>query len=279
LIKSNQFALAAWLALFALTASVIVGALTLAMIGRLTEAQWYLAAQQRTERIAACAPLLAVLFLPIAAELDLVYPWAARPDPERAAFLNPTFFIARSALYVVTWSLLAALLPRRPRAVSAVGLPLLALTACFAGMDWLMSLEPEWSSAIFGIYFWSGGFLAALALVTRDGSDDAALPKLLLTASIFWGYIAWSQALIIWIAGVPREAAWLERRTTGPWAIVLASLVGAQLVLPFLALLTHSWKRRRGVLLAVRLLVLLGHALDMTWLVGPALVAKEASSS
>jgi hypothetical protein len=43
---------------------------------------------------------------------------------------------------------------------------ILALTTSFAASDWLMSLDPDWSSTIFGVYYWAGALLSSLAATT-----------------------------------------------------------------------------------------------------------------
>ena len=54
----------------------------------------------------------------------------------------------------------------RERAVSSALLPLVALALTFASFDWLMSLQPLWASSIFGVYFFAGGFVASLGLLS-----------------------------------------------------------------------------------------------------------------
>jgi hypothetical protein len=271
-------ALFAYLAAFAFVASVSVGALTLAMIGRLTEARWYSESARRPmEEIVGAIPLLALLFLPIALSVERLYPWAHGAG-EQSAFLNVPFFLVRSAVYLVAWSVLATLLPRSPRKTSAVGLIVLGFTTVFAAFDWIMSLEPEWYSTIFGVYFWSGGFLAALAVAVLLGRPHEALGKLLLTASIFWVYTAYSQALVQWIGSEPRDLAWYLVRTRGPLAYVTGVTLAAKFVIPFFVLLPYGWKRRPRVQIAVSALVLFGHALDVGWLVIPDAGATRAST-
>lgn len=273
-------ALPAYLAAFAFAASVLVGALTLALIGRLTGARWYAdAAQGRAEALVATIPLLALFFVPVVFGLARLYPWARTDVGDRSVWLDPLFFVARSVVYIGAWSALAFALPRSPRKTGALGLIAVGFTSNFAAFDWLMSLEPDWSSAIYGVYWWSGGFLAALALVLLLGRSHEAVAKLLLTAAIFWAYVAYSQALIVWIAGIPRENAWYAHRTDGAWSVVAAAVLVAKFVVPFLVLLPHAWKRRRRVQVAASLVVLAGHALDVLWLVLPDFDGALATSA
>ena len=47
--------------------------------------------------------------------------------------------------------------------LSGAGLVLYALTVTFAGIDWIMSLNPHWYSTLFGFLMMGGQGLAALA--------------------------------------------------------------------------------------------------------------------
>src|SRR5439155_16196092 len=98
--------------------------------------------------------------------------------------------------------------------------PPVALAFRFAGIDWIMSLQPIWYSSMLGFYLFAGGFLAAIAAVTvltariwtsdeRGGTVTPhhfhALGRLMLAFVVFWAYIAFFQALLIRIADKPNE--------------------------------------------------------------------------
>ncbi len=52
------------------------------------------------------------------------------------------------------------------RTTSAWGLVVVAATTSLAAFDWLMSLDPDWSSTIFGVYFWASSLVGSLAALT-----------------------------------------------------------------------------------------------------------------
>jgi len=96
-------------------------------------------------------------------------------------------------------------------------LVLYGLTITFASFDWLMSLEPEWYSTIYGALIIGGQGLSAVAFLilaiawlsrrpplkrhhTADHFHDAG--NLTLAFVMLWAYFAFSQYLIIW-AGKP----------------------------------------------------------------------------
>jgi hypothetical protein len=293
--------LAAWI----FAASVAVGALFWIAIAHTTNATWMVVLRRRAEDVTAALPLLAILFLPVLAGMRTLYPWAG---PEsgwdaamrdavlpKAAYLNVPFFVLRAALYLASWVVVAELLRRlsrslradaagKQRSISAVSLPILSFTLTFAAFDWLMSLDPTWSSNVFGIYLFGGGFGAAVGLLCllsfgpfgsriREGTTDQshAMGRLLLTFVIFWTYIAFCQYLLIWIADLPDEVGWVKLRTTGSWGEFAVALAFVHFFLPFFALLSRDVKRRPSVIAWMGAWLLAAHYLDMHWVVLPEL--------
>ena len=127
----------------------------------------------------------------------------------------------------------------------------------FASFDWVMSLEPQWSSSIYGAMLMVGDVLGALAfaivilnrqsrsriLIPEDTAHD--LGNLMLAFVMLWAYMALSQYMIIWSANLPEEIGWYLARQRGGWqwvAIVLVLLF--QFILPFALLLSRQRKRK-----------------------------------
>jgi hypothetical protein len=168
--------------------------------------------------------------------------------------------------------------------LSAVALILFGLTITFASFDWLMSLEPEWFSTIYGLYYFAGsvvGFFAFLILLAmalqKTGHLGSAittehyheLGKLLLGFIVFWGYMAFSQYMLIWYANIPEESVWYLARQTGPWTWVSLGLLFGHLLIPFFGLLSREVKRCRILLGAWAVWMLVIHWIDVYWLVMP----------
>ena len=301
-------ALYAYLAAYNFVVSTAVGALIFLMICHAMHAGWPTLLLRLTEAMVATLPLCLVLFVPIVLGLRVIYPWL-RPETladehlrrviaERAAYLNPVGFVARTAAYFAVWIVVGFFLRRwssardaaagaaareRMYALSGVLLPLVALAVSFAAFDWVMTLAPAWYSTMFPVRYFAGGFLGALALLTVltaaadragliHGINDShyyALGRLLLAFVIFWAYVEYVQFMLIWIANKPDEVTFYLRRARGGWRWVSAILVLAQFVLPFFVLLSYDIKRRRGPLAAVAAWILAAHYLDAHWLVMP----------
>jgi hypothetical protein len=215
--------------------------------------------------------------------------------------LNANFFTIRAVVYFLVWTGIARYYWRCSQAQDATGdkqltlgmqkwsgpaIILLALTLTFASFDWLMSLDAHWFSTIFGVYFFSGsavGFVAALILgaqllqkrgllvqsITVEHYHD--LGKLLFGFVFFWGYIAFSQYMLIWYANIPEETGWFMVRQTGGWLGISLLLLFGHFLLPFPGLLSRHVRRHRAALALWSVLLLVMHWVDLYWVVMPEL--------
>ncbi len=283
-----------------------LGGLGFVLLHHLVGGRWSARIRHIMEAAALTLGLMALLFVPLIFGLTSLYPWAnAELVAESAllqtktAWLNIPFFLGRALLYWVIWLGLVYALNRlsrrqaetgdpalagRMRGLSAVGMILYMLSTTFAAYDWMMSLEPEWFSSIYGLLFLAGQGLAALTLaiiglrmLTRGQplSDDWRqsfndLGNFLLGFVMIWAYFAYSQFLIIWSADLPEEIIWYHHRIQGSWLTVALVLVGVHFVLPFLLLLSRSLKRNVRWLPLLALLVFCARLIDLVWLIVPA---------
>lgn len=224
--------------------------------------------------------------------LSALYPWA-RPDVveashllhEKAAWLNVPFFLARAIVVFLVWfGSLAALRarPRKPR-MSIVFLILLAPTLSIASWDWMMSLEPEWFSTMYGVYLFSSAFLAGIAVVAMlcllfegtsllpelDGARRHDLGKLLFAFSAFWAYIWFCEAMLIWYSNIPEETTHFAARLSSGWTLLFWLNPILSFVVPFVALMSVNAKKHRQTLFHVAAAVLVGRWLDAYLLVWP----------
>ncbi|MCL5269392.1 MAG: quinol:cytochrome C oxidoreductase [bacterium] len=299
----------AWLAAWTYYLSLVLGVFFFVMLHHLSGARWSVVLRRLAEGIMMLLPALMVLFIPILFMLDDLYPWArpqvAVADPairHKILYLNPPFFMVRVFVYFAIWIVLARLLFQRSlrqdqtadpamldsmRRWSAPGMLLYSLTVTFAAIDWVMSLEPDWVSTIFGVYFFAGAFVGSLALLILAafamGSPAALGPaitaehhhdlgKLLFAFLIFWAYIAFSQMMLIWMANLPDETFWYRQRWEPlPWRAVSWSLLIGQFIIPCAMLLPRWVKRNRLTLALVSIIVLAMHYVDIYWIIMPAL--------
>jgi hypothetical protein len=302
-------ALFSWLTAYTYALTIVLGMAAFVMTCHAMNATWPTALRRIPEAAAAVMPLLALFLIPILIGLAKLYPWMHPreiADPRVAELLrhklplmNQPFVIGRAIVYLVIWLGICGGLRRmslrtdRPtakdatpslRAFSAVLLPALGLSATFAAFDWLMSLSPDWYSTMYGFYVLAGALLGAVALTVvlvfgaQQGGALAgiqrahyyALGRLLLSFVVFWGYVAYFQFFLIWIADKPVESRWYLDRLKGGYRWVSAFLVVGHFLLPFFALLPYAAKQSGRVLRAIACWLLLAHYVDVHWLIAPA---------
>ncbi|NUB22553.1 hypothetical protein GBZ26_25645 [Azospirillum formosense] len=276
-----RFLLECWLAAAMVVLWLPVGALALLLMARLFPTGWSRPLVTELTAVTGTLPFAALAVLPVLLGAGLIYPWMREGTPEKAFWLAPWFFAGRTVVYLLVWWLLArlAMRPNMERAAAAAGLIVLGLTVTFAGIDWMMSLEPEFASSAYGLLVLTAaaqaGFAAALGLRLRDGPPPEPeqlghMGSLLLTLVLSWGYIAFMQYLVVWSGNKPHLVSWYLARGGAPWGWFAWALVFLKGVLPFAALLFPPARRSPRVLGALCLLILAGHAVDMLWLVLPA---------
>lgn len=232
----------------------------------------------------------------------------------KLVWLNPSFWTARIVFYFVFFSLVAMLFIRKSRSQDRSGdhtiteklnlaaAPLMLLTFAlftFASFDLIMALDSDWYSTIFGIYYFAGSIDAMLATViitlailqragylqhsvTKEHYHD--LGKWLFAFTFFWGYIAFSQYMLIWYANIPETTYWFARRgaTTNPdqltavggWATCTLALLFGRLLIPFAGLLSRHVKRNNASLVFWAAWILVFHYVDMLWIIMPEYSAK-----
>jgi hypothetical protein len=294
---------------------VSVGALAIIMLHHLSGGGWGVVIRRPLEAATRTLPLMLVLFIPIAIAVvtHTLYPWTVPEEQDleiikhKAIYLNTPFFLARTLFYFAMWFMMAYFLnkysleqdtepdPRERRrlkekmqTVSGPGILLFGLTVTFAAVDWVMSLEPEWFSTIYGLLIMVGWGLTALAFaiaVTVMLSKTEALAhvyqprhfhdhgKLLLAFVMLWAYFSFSQFLIIWSGNLPEEIPWYLRRLFGGWGYVAVALVIFHFALPFALLLSRDLKRHGRTLVKVALLVMVMRIVDLFWTIAPSALA------
>jgi hypothetical protein len=214
-------------------------------------------------------------------------------------YLTVNGFIIRAVFYFAIWNLLSFLLsmwskqtdrPNAPdnsgrfKAVSGPGLILYAFTISFAAIDWIMSLDPSWISTIFGLIVLIGQVLSAMCfavvverilfnykpmseLLKPDFVQDHG--KWMLTFTMVWAYFNFSQWLIIWAGNLPAEVTFYLTRLNGGWGSIGLILVLFHFVIPFMLLLSRSFKRDIRKLVWVAVLLMLMGYIDLLWIIEP----------
>jgi hypothetical protein len=309
LLGDPRRALFAYLVAFAYWIGIAIGALLLLGALHASNARWSVVARRFIETVPSVIPIFIVLFVPIVLGMRHLYTWfdphaltgeLAKVVAHRRGWLNGTGFVLRAGIYFVVWIVVAVLLrgwsvrqdsaggvtlSLWQRRLGTGSIPFVAFAMSFAAFDWMMSLDPRFYSTIYGVYWFAGSFVSAIAVVlvaaAATQADPAgfghflnvdhfhALGKLLLAFVAFWGYVAFSQFMLIWIANIPEEVPWYILRINGGWKWVGAFLAVFHFLVPFFTLLQKAVTRNPRRLAWVAAWILLVHWIDLYWVVMP----------
>lgn len=225
---------------------------------------------------------------------------------KKHAFLNPLTFTVAVVVYFAVWIGITRFYRKQSilqdqtgdveisRTLTRRAAPMIVLTGVtltLASFHLFMSLDPHWYSTMFGVYYFAGSMLGFFALtiliarvlqskgymvnsITTEHYHD--LGKYLFAFTFFWGYIAFSQYMLLWYASLPETTMWMARHGTsavpsqiGPYSGVIVALLFGQLLIPFAGLLSRHVKRRVAILGFWAVWQLAFHWLDIVWLVMP----------
>jgi hypothetical protein len=288
-------------------AGLTLGCVGIFFLHNVVGGNWGVAVRRLVEAGLKTLPLLFVFAIPIFFALGTLYKWTDagyRAEHfavgHKAAYLNPTWFIIRTCLYFAIWGfsgyrILAMAnehdrtgdpaLFRRIKARSAPALLVFVVTTTLAFIDWIMSLEPDWYSTIYGWMFTVGevlltfSFLVAVlvllskrepfaSFLTRQHYHD--LGNLMLAFTMLWAYMSFAQFLIIWAENLPDEIPWYVRRFSGGWGYIAWTIAIFHFFVPFFLLLLRFVKKHPTRLRTLAVWIIVIKILDVFWIVEPA---------
>lgn len=297
---------------FMFVLSIGVGALFLVALEYLVGAIWSVPFRRVAEILSKLLLFAPIIAIPVLFNLHDVFHWthadAVANDKilsQKTPYLNEAFFIIRFVVFFLLMWLFYWLitsrssrqdisadqnLTRKNVRTSAVFMPVLGITITYMAVDWMMSLEPHWFSTIFGVYYFGGTVLAALAAVTLGSvilHENGNLPglkrdhfyslgALMFAFTNFWAYIAFSQYLLIWYANIPEETFWFITRSEGSWMWISLGLILIRFIIPYAMLLSQPSKSNTKILKIASAWILFAHMYDLYWLIMPSFSAEGA---
>ena len=123
--------------------------------------------------------------------------------------------------------------------------------------DLSMGMSLHFQSTLYGWWFFMGAWLCALTLFTLlvmtwrrfMGLEEYVkenhfhdLGKLCFAFTAFWGYLTFSQFLVIWYGNLGEETHWPRLRLIAPWVHFSVSAVMCVFFAPFFGLLSRAAK-------------------------------------
>lgn len=234
-------------------------------------------------RLVAVMPLAAILALPVLFRATSLYPWLViAKDGLPGGWMTPTVFVGRAVVALLAWAALALVFARPPAAgasrfaLAAGGTMIHVVLGTLAGIDWVMAVEPSFTSSAFGpmLLVAQTGLAVSLAVVLattgrRFTTTAPALGTGLLVLLGVWGFLQFTQYLVVWSANLPREVLWYQHRSAG-LGQAAEYTAGILCALVVLALMPRRGAGRAGVLAFTAAALVVLHGVEMLWLVTPA---------
>jgi hypothetical protein len=306
--EALETALRAWLLGFMFAAGIGIGGLGILHLQYLTGGAWGVVIRRIVEACSRTVPVLAILFIPIAAGVYNLYEWSHinKTDPivmHRGWYLTWSGFIVRAVIYFALWWVMQYLLNKwsaqqdasadyeesarflgSATAFSGPSLVIFVLLVSFATIDWTMTLDPHWFSTIWGFLYVAGWALSCFAFVVAILaylSDKAPMDrilgkrhfhdigKLMLALVMVWAYFNFSQFLIIWSGNIPEETPWYLKRMKDGWGWIGLILIIFHFAVPYLILLSRDIKRNAKWLALIAVFILVMRVVDMFYHIAP----------
>jgi hypothetical protein len=293
-----------WLIAYLLFLGISLGSMALMMVQHLSGGTWGVF-RRIFEASSRTIPYMALLFIPVGIGMTSLYVWT-HPDHvqadeilrHKAPYLNTTFWIGRAVFYFVVWSGLSLVLNRLSarqdtgevgvnptiQRISGAGIVIYALTVTFAGIDWIMSINPHWYSTLFGFLMMGGQGLSALAftivistvLIKSEPMNTLLKPnhfhdlgKLMFAFVMLWAYFNFSQFLLTYAANLVEEIPYMVARMSHGWQYLAVFLIAFHFFVPWLLLLSRKLKRTPQRLVIIAAWLLFARYADLYMMVTP----------
>lgn len=287
--------------------SIPLGCIGILMLHHLTGGWWGYPIRRLLEAGTRTLVLMAVLYIPLWFGLSFLYPWTKpgwAPDDSvhhfKLVYLGHGFYVVRTIIYFAVLLLFVFLLNRwsseQDRTgdkqlagsmmhLSGIGVVIWGFVVSAAAFDWVMSLEPNWFSTIYGMLFIVVEALVAMSFIllmlnslsSSEPLKDCIRPRdyndlgnLMLTFLLLWAYLSFDQFLLIWAGNLKDEIPWYVTRMADGWGWIAVILIIFHFFVPFFYLLMRPLKRNLGYLSLVAGYLVVLTLVDVYWLVVPA---------
>jgi hypothetical protein len=299
------------------------GGMALLMVQHLSGGKWGLIVRRPLEAMCGTWPMIVLMFLPVAwvgATEGKLYIWAQYADWADALkrglidneqahairwkqpMLNAHSYwwfslacLAILSFYAIVlnrWSLQRDADPEphvaywrtRFENLSGFGLLLYALLLFGLVIYWVMSIDPTWNSAIYGLQFLVGEAfmvlpLGILTLIWLSRAEPIRstfrvieqhdMGKLCFALVMLNIYFAFGAFIIIWSGNSPEEIPWFLDRIRGGWGVIATLDVIFHWLIPFSLLLSRDLKKIKSRLTVTCWIMIFAGFWDLFWLIEP----------
>ncbi|HSD05820.1 quinol:cytochrome C oxidoreductase [Flavobacterium sp.] len=221
----------------------------------------------------------------------------------KSGYLNFPFWIVRAAVFLAGWNAYRYFsrkncldqdesddnsFYKKNFNISAGFLVFFIVSESIMSWDWIMSIDPHWSSTLFGWYVFASFFVSGITMIAMvtiylkskgyleyvNSSHIHDLAKFMFGISVFWTYLWFSQFMLIWYANIPEEITYFVTRIQ-VYNLPFFGAVVMNFLFPVLILINTDFKRITWILVMAGIVILLGHYVDFFNMIMPGTVGSS----
>jgi hypothetical protein len=166
---------------------------------------------------------------------------------------------------------------RRVEHLSKIFIFIMALTVSLSAVDWVMSIDVHWFSTLFALKNFVASFYHGTAILILivfilhgrgyfgflNGYHLHDFARYIFMLAIVWGYFWFAQFMLIWYGNIPEETAYYVVRWEPGWKTLFFAEIIINWFIPFVVLLPTRTSRSKPVILAMLVLLIAGHYVDL----------------
>jgi len=276
-----------------------LGAAFFIALQNISQAGWSAAFKRVGEAMSGYIPVAAVFFLLIIFGMHSLYEWshadAVAHDgliAHKSPYLNVPFFYIRMVLFFGLWILMIWLIRKaslmedleggskgfeRSEHLSKIFIFIMALTVSLSAVDWVMSIDVHWFSALFALknfvasFYHGTAILVLIVLILHSRGHFGFLngyhlhdfARYIFMLAIVWGYFWFSQFMLIWYGNIPEETVYYTARWETGWKTLFFVEILINWFIPFVILLPTRTSRSKAVIFSMLILLIAGHYIDL----------------
>jgi hypothetical protein len=168
--------------------------------------------------------------------------------------------------------------------LSGIGVLIYVIVMTVLIIDWVMALDINWYSSIWGLKFLVGQGYAVLALgvltvillsryepikTVLRATEQHDLGKFLFAFVMLNIYLTFGEFLIMWSGNVPEEIPWYLDRIRGGWWYICTLDFCCHWLIPFCLLLSRDLKRNKQKMIWLTSFMIFARAVDLFWIIEP----------
>jgi hypothetical protein len=304
---------------------ISLGAIFFMSLQYVAQAGWPIVIKRVYEAIGTFLPVgILVIFLVILSSViggmkgssDIVYSWMQKGtvDPhspiydeliaKKSSWLNIPFVLIRTIVCCGIWIYMAMkmrqrsiesdltneYLPLHFKNLMTAGLYIIffGITEQFMAWDWVMAIDANWHSTLFGWYLfddmWLTGVIVTVLLVIflrkkglLQNVNENHIHNLglwMFALSVLWGYLWFFQFMFYWYTNIPDEVIYFQIRIDH-YRPLFWVMFCINLLLPLIVLMSRDTKRNNKYLIIVGCILLLTHWIDAYVWVMPGSIGNE----